>query len=42
VSQGNRIAQLIILKLGDNIIEEVDELSVNEDRGDSGYGSSGE
>lgn len=40
VSQGDRVAQLLILKLGDQSIEVVDGLSKS-DRGDNGTGSTG-
>lgn len=40
IKKGDRIAQLLILKLGDQKIEVVDTLS-DSSRGDQGYGSSG-
>lgn len=40
VNKGDRIGQMVILELGDRVIEEVEELSVSE-RGDSAHYSSG-
>lgn len=38
---GDRIAQVIITRLGDQSIQQVNELSDNLERGTNGYGSSG-